>query len=141
MAETKPTKKTKRLVKNPETFRERAVKAAETSDKPKKTARLRQAGGKVARPVTKPVRVVASAKVFRRKPFIWLKKPLSFIGKVLVPVYFRNSWKELKLVTWPNWKQSRQLTFAVIVFAIIFGVIIAVVDYGLDKLFRNILLK
>jgi preprotein translocase SecE subunit len=49
--------------------------------------------------------------------------------------------QELRLVTWPNWKQSRQLTFAVLVFAVIFGAAIAVVDYGLDKVFRNILLK
>ncbi len=141
MAETNSSKKSKRLVKNPETFRERAVKASEISDKPKRSAKFKRAGGKVARPITKPIRKAASSKLFRLKPFRWLKKLMSFLGKVIVPVYFRNSWQELKLVTWPNWKQSRQLTFAVIVFAVIFGALIAIVDYGLDKLFRNILLK
>jgi preprotein translocase SecE subunit len=63
------------------------------------------------------------------------------LGKILVPPYIRNSWKELKQVTWPNWKQSRQLTFAVLVFAVIFGAAVAIVDFGLDKLFKHILLK
>ncbi|MEK7059931.1 MAG: preprotein translocase subunit SecE [Patescibacteria group bacterium] len=141
MADGKPAKKTKRLVKNPETFRERALKASEVSDKPRRSARIRKAGGQISRPVIKPVRRVASNKLFRKKPFRLIGKLSSFIGKVIFPVYFRNSWKELKQVTWPRWKESRQLTFAVIVFAIIFGAAIAAVDYGLDKLFRDILLK
>jgi preprotein translocase SecE subunit len=66
---------------------------------------------------------------------------LRLLGKVLFPAYLRNSWQELRLVTWPNWKQSRQLTSAVLIFAIIFGAVIALVDYGLDKVFRSILLK
>ncbi|MEK7600040.1 MAG: preprotein translocase subunit SecE [Patescibacteria group bacterium] len=139
MADSKPAKK--RLVKNPETFRERAIKAAETSDKPKRAARLRKAGSKATQPVVKPARKVASSKVFKLKPFRIIRKVLSFIGIVIFPSYFRNSWKELKLVTWPNWQESRKLTFAVIVFAIIFGAAIAAVDWGLDKIFKGILLK
>jgi preprotein translocase subunit SecE len=125
--------KTKRQVKNPETFRERALKATETSDKPKTTARLKQAGSKATNPVFKPIGVSA------RKFFAF--KPVRLIGKVILPVYLRRSWHELRLVTWPSWKESRRLTFAVLVFAIIFGASIALVDYGLDKIFRNILLK
>lgn len=132
MADKQPAK-TKRVVKSPETFRERAIKASEESDKPKRGARLKQAGKKAAKPVLKPVGKAAS-KTFARKPFI-------LIGKVIFPTYIRNSWKELRLVTWPTLKQSRQLTFAVLVFALIFGAVIAFVDYGLDKLFRNVLLK
>jgi preprotein translocase SecE subunit len=124
MADNKPAKaKTKRLVKDPETFRERALKASEDSGKPARSAGIKQAGGKIASPVA------------------FLFKPLRAIGRVIFPAYFRNSWQELRLVTWPTWKQSRQLTFAVLVFAVIFGAIIALVDYGLDKVFRNILLK
>lgn len=63
------------------------------------------------------------------------------IGLILLPKYFRNSWKELKQVSWPNFKLSRQLTFAVIIFAVFFGISIAGLDYGLTKIFKIILLK
>lgn len=132
--------KTKRRVKNPESFRERAVKAAEEGDKPKKTKRLRQAIGKVVTPIFRPIGKALS-KIAKFKIFKPFRKPLRFIGKILFPTYLRNSWQELKLVTWPSWKQSRQLTSAVLIFAFVFGVIVAVVDYGLDKLFKDILLK
>jgi preprotein translocase SecE subunit len=83
-------------------------------------------------------------------PFKWIgrgfakvghKKPFRIVGHILLPSYFRNSWKELRQVTWPNRRESWQLTSAVIVFAAIFGVMIALVDYGLDKLFKQVLLK
>jgi preprotein translocase SecE subunit len=127
MADKQPAKANRR-VKNPETFRERAVKASQTTDKPKRRSWF----GRALKAIFAPIGAL----------FNWLGKfrPFRIIGKILVPPYFRNSWKELKQVTWPSWKQSRQLTFAVIIFAVIFGAIIAVVDYGLDKLFRQILL-
>lgn len=125
--------KPKRRVKNPETFRERAIKAADASDKPGRSTRLKQAGSKVTSPVLKPV----GSATRRAAAF----KPLALIGKVIFPVYFRNSWRELRQVTWPNWNESRRLTSAVLIFAIIFGAIIAAVDYGLDKAFRDILLR
>jgi preprotein translocase SecE subunit len=139
MADEQPAKK-KRQVKNPETFREKVVKAAEGGDKPKKSRRVRQAVGKVTTPVASPIRKGAK-KVGKSKAYKPFKKPLNIIGRILVPKYFRDSWKELKLVTWPTWKESQQLTLAVLIFAFIFGAIVAIVDYGLDKLFREILLK
>jgi preprotein translocase SecE subunit len=64
-----------------------------------------------------------------------------FIGRILGLGYFRGSWQELKGVTWPTWRESRRLTTAVILFSMVFGVLIALVDYGLDKLFKQLLLK
>jgi preprotein translocase SecE subunit len=139
MSDDQPVKK-KRQVKNPETFRERVVKAAEEGDKPKKSRRVRQAAGKAAAPVTGPIRQGAK-NAGKSKAFKPFKKPINIIGRILVPKYFRDSWKELRLVTWPTWKESQQLTLAVLIFAFIFGAIVAIVDYGLDKLFREILLK
>jgi len=139
MADEQPVKK-KRQVKNPETFREKVVKAGQEGDKPKKSRRLGQASKRViaplARPVSKGVKKAGKSKAL--KPF---RKPSRIVGKIIVPTYIRDSWKELKLVTWPTWKMSLRLTGAVLIFALIFGVIVAVVDYGLDKLFREILLK
>ena len=139
MADSK-SGRAKRRVKNPETFRERAVKAGEASDQPKKAAKLKKAAAKPVNAISRPVRQ-ASKKASQFRVVRWLGKLLRFIGKIVFPVYFRRAWQELKLVTWPSWKESRQLTFAVIVFAAIFGAAIAAVDYGLDKVFRNILLK
>jgi preprotein translocase SecE subunit len=126
----------KRRVKNPETFRQRAVKAAEADGKPAKTTRLRASGAKATEPLRRSVRQVAGNEAL--KP---LRKPARILGKILVPPYLRNSWAELKLVTWPNWTESRRLTTAVLIFAVIFGASIAGVDWGLDKIFKNILLK
>lgn len=137
----KETKKpTKRRVKDPVTFRERALKAAAAGEKPK-------AKHRIARGAVKPFKVVGSPVMrglkfaFNRKPFIWLKRPLRIIGKILLPPYIRNSWKELRLVTWPKWGESIRLTFAVLIFAAVFGLVIAGVDYGLDKFFRQILIN
>ncbi len=139
MADTQPPKK-KRLVKNPETFRERALKAGEEGDKPKRTAKLRSFGGTIARPITRPV-AAGARRAVSIKPLRPVRKGFTLFGKIILPVYFRQSWHELRQVTWPTWKQSRQLTFAVLIFATAFGVVIAIVDFGLDKLFRDILLK
>lgn len=132
--------KTKRLVKNPETFRERAIKANEISDKPRKFNRLKWLIVKVSRPIFLPIGKFY-LKLFQVQPFKFIAKIFYWMGLVVFPRYFRNSLKELKYVTWPNWRQSRQLTFAVLVFAVVFGASIALVDLGLDRLFKNILLK
>jgi preprotein translocase SecE subunit len=131
------TKKSKRRVKNPETFRERALKASESSDKPKRAAKVAGTGSRVISAVLKPFRLTFG----RLGKFLGKFRVFRFLGKILFPGYLRNSWRELRLVKWPSWKESRRLTFAVIIFATIFGASVAVVDYGLDKLFRNILLK
>jgi preprotein translocase SecE subunit len=136
----KPAKKTARIVRSPETFRERAIKAAAEADTPQREAIGSKIAGKVITPITSP-----TGKFFRRlfavQPFKSMAWVVKIIGRILIPRYIRNSFKELKLVTWPGWRQSRQLTFAVLAFAIVFGTAVALVDYGLDKVFKQILLK
>ena len=68
-------------------------------------------------------------------------RPVRFIGRVLGLKYVRDSWKELRQVTWPTFRESRRLTTAVIIFSVLFGLIIALVDFGLDKLFKQFILK
>jgi preprotein translocase SecE subunit len=141
----KSDKTKKRKVRNPETFRERAIKAAEQEDKPKRFNRATGRIGRLLRAFFRPfgwlfkkIGSFAPLKWLWRKVLRW---PFKLLGRILLPKYVRNSWKELRLVTWPNWNQSRQLTFAVLIFAVIFGASIALVDYGLDKAFRHILIK
>lgn len=135
--ETKTT--TKRRVKDPVTFRERAVKATAASGRP--TAKHR-AAKQALRPLKAAVLpIIKTLKlIFNRKPFTFLRRPLRIIGKILVPPYLRKSWAELRLVTWLTWRQSIRLTIAVLIFAAIFGLMIAGIDYVLDKLFRQILI-
>lgn len=133
MPEQPSSQPKKRRVKNPETFRERALKAADAGGKPKRARRVLQAGGKAAGPVARPVAKIAKT-IFDRQPF-------RLIGRLIWPKYFRSSLRELRLVKWPNWQQSRRLTTAVLIFALIFGASIALVDWGLDKVFKQLLLK
>ncbi len=133
MAESKSKK---RRLRPAETVRERTEKAAKTPVKP---ARVRRATGKVSKPLK-------AASNFGRREY-YLPLPENKAGRFLnkrrhvIPSYFRNSWRELRLVTWPSRRETWKLTLAVFMFAIIFGVIIAITDYGLDKIFRKVLLK
>lgn len=124
------TKPKRRMVKKAETVRELTEKS---SSKPmKKQGIIRLTLSYIAKPF-KPIGKLL-AKLGKLKPF-------RIIGRILLPSYFRNSWKELKQVTWPGRKESWQLTLAVIIFATLFGVMIALVDFGLDKAFKQVLLK
>ena len=66
---------------------------------------------------------------------------VQFLSKITGINYIRGSFQELKLVTWPTRREGRRLTTAVIIFSVVFGALIAVVDFGLDKLFKQLLLK
>jgi preprotein translocase SecE subunit len=126
------SRRKRQLKPAPTTVRQQSEEALTKSGQPSK----RQ---KVGRAASKPFRLLAVL----GRPFRWLGKFRLFrwIGYIFAPPYVRNSLKELRLVTWPTRKQSRQLTFAVIVFSLIFGLLAAITDYGLDKLFRGVILK
>lgn len=112
--------KKRRILTKSETVREKVAKTAEQEAKPR---RLR----KTTSHATAPLRVAG--------------RGLGKISRYTVPPYFRNSWRELRQVTWPKGKESIQLTFAVILFAAVFGALIFGVDTGLDKVFKEVLLK
>jgi preprotein translocase SecE subunit len=133
VAETAKPKR--RMVKKAETVREKAEKSAQPKP-PKKTGPLSLALRYIAAPFRWIGRLFA--KLGR---FLGRYKVFRVIGKILWPTYFRNSWKELRQVTWPTRRETWRLTLAVIIFSIIFGVLIAVVDYGLDKLFKQLIIK
>lgn len=124
MAQKEPAKPKRRIVKKAETVRERVEKSAEQrSPKPSKDAGI-----------------VRLTFYYIFWPFRMLGRGIKKVGRIFVPKYFKESWGELKQVTWPNRRDTFKLTLAVIIFAIIFGALITVVDYGLDKLFRKVLL-
>jgi preprotein translocase SecE subunit len=124
--------KAPRRIRREVSIREKVEKGSASDDAPKKKSPIRRFFrliGKPFRPIGRFLKWLGHFKVMR------------IIGYIIVWPYIRNSWRELRQVTWPTKKESRRLTLAVIIFAIVFGVLIAVVDYGLDKIFKRILLK
>lgn len=59
----------------------------------------------------------------------------------ILPKFMIEAGQEIRLVTWPNARETTRLTIAVFVFAVIFATIVGILDYGLDKLFREVIIK
>jgi preprotein translocase SecE subunit len=83
-----------------------------------------------------------------REKHIYIPLPDNKAGKFLnkprkvhiVPKFLSEAWEQLKLVRWPNAREVIGLTFAVIIFAILFGGFIGLSDYFLEIIFRRIIL-
>jgi preprotein translocase SecE subunit len=135
MAEKKEDSKNKkpRVLKKTQTVRERAATAR--AEKPK---RIR----KTASTLTTPLKKASS----KGKKEYHLPLPDNKVGRILsrrvrfVPSFIKNAWNEIRLVTWPNRRDTLRLTMAVFIFAIVFAVIVGLLDYALDKLFKEVLL-
>lgn len=132
--------KKKRQLKKTETVRERAVRV---STEPQKQRKIKRARNRAAT----PFKVVSRGAARVLRPFAFLLKPfrtrpVRFIGRILAAIllfrFFRDAWKELRQVQWPNARETVRLTMAVFIFSVLFGVLIASVDYGLDKVFRKV---
>jgi preprotein translocase SecE subunit len=118
-----------RRIRKVETVREKAEKTTAAQDKPRRLSKTTRVAGTPLRATGRGLKKAGQVKPFR------------ILGFIIVPPYIRNSWKELRQVTWPDGKESRRLTLAVIIFAVIFGAFVAVLDLGLDKVFKQVLLK
>ncbi len=119
----------RRLVKKAETVREKAEKATESSKQPRRLHATRKKAGAPFRAIGRGAKKAGKV------------KPLRILGFIIVPPYFRNSWKELRQVTWPTFRMSLRLTGAVLIFAVIFGIIVFFIDMGLEKIFKQVILK
>jgi preprotein translocase SecE subunit len=131
------TKKKKRKIRSAsESVRERAVAKSNT---PEKKRRVQKTAKTISKPF-KAVRRVGGKTYFLPLPDNRLGR---FMNKrrYFIPRYFKESWQELKQVTWPDRKETTKLTLAVFTFALIFGILVAVTDYGLDQLFKRTVLK
>jgi len=131
MAEKKPSKNTP--AKKP-TARERTLTGGS------KTRRLHKATSKIKRPIK-------GAASIGRKEYHPIKLPDNRLGRVLnkrgrfFPKFIREAWAEIRQVTWPTPRETVRLTTAVFIFSVIFAVIVAILDYGLDKAFREVIIK
>jgi preprotein translocase SecE subunit len=133
---------TKRRIKKTVTVRERAEKAAE----PKKARRMHRTARTIGKPFRKLVTTVTKAlrplgfllRPFRTRPARVIGK---FFAKLLLFRFFAEAWRELKEVNWPTRRETIKLTFAVFIFAFVFSAAIGLVDFGLDKLFKALILQ
>ena len=140
MAEKSDKPAKKRQLKKVETVRERAERAG--VEQPRKS-RVMSTASKAGRPlkaVANPVAKILRPFAFILKPF--KTRPVRLIGRVLATIlllrFFSASWKEVRQVEWPDIRTTIRLTIAVFVFSILFGALIAITDFGLDKLFRKV---
>lgn len=143
----KPAETTKQSTRKPrvrkvETVRERNQKAmakveARASKPEGKLKRfVKKTAGAIYRPLRKPLRVLTAP--FRTRPVRFVGR---ILGKILWPTYFRNSYREVKQVTWPSRKDTWKLTLAVLIFAVVFGLAAAGTDFVLDKIIRRIVFR
>ena len=124
-------KSRKRLVK-PESMREKSAKAVSRSEKPR---RLKSTASAVRKPFT------AARRIAKKEYYVVTPREAGFKGFLTkkrrwTPGYFLAAFRELRLVTWPGRKEAWKLVISVFLFSIVFGSVIAIVDYGLDKLFK-----
>lgn len=125
-----PTPKKARVRKTAPTVRQRVETAKIKAEEPEKSGRVRRS----ARLASKPLKKL-------RLPSNPVSRGLIRVLRFLVPRYFVNSWREVKLVEWPSRRDTWRLTGAVFLFAVIFGALVAGVDKVLDIIFKNLVLK
>jgi preprotein translocase SecE subunit len=138
VAEDKQPKK-RPSVKKTETLRQRTDRVASDAQKPK-ARRIKRTASTISQPFRKIHRI-------GKKEYHPIRLPKNRFGRILglrvrlFPRFFINAWRELRQVEWPNMPTTMRLVFAVFIFAIVFGTIITVVDFGLDKVFKHVFLK
>ncbi len=68
-----------------------------------------------------------------KKPFV-LFRPFVALGR-----YFRDSWRELRMVQWPTRKFTWKMTLSVIGFVVLFALLIMTLDLIFSLLFSNLI--
>ena len=125
-----------------ETVRERSENTPVSKSRVRKAATTAKKASGPLRTVGRVISKLAHPFRFLLAPF--RTKPARFVGRILNKVllinYFISAWKELRQVTWPGRKETRQLTLAVFIFATVFGLMVTLTDYGLDKVFKKVIL-
>ena len=74
-----------------------------------------------------------SDKRSNKKPFI-LIRPLVYFFR-----YLRDSWREIRQVRWPSRKATWKLFFAILIYTLLFGAIIMLLDVFFTWIFNLII--
>ena len=135
--DTKSAKPARRstATKKSQTIRQR--RDAQTVVKPK---RIRTTAGKLATPISKSKSLASKEVHVIPLPD---NKVGRFLGKKgrLTPKFLSEAFSEIRLVSWPNRKDTVKLTLAVFIFAIIFAGFVGLLDWGLGELFRKFVVE
>jgi preprotein translocase SecE subunit len=137
VAEAKKPRIRKARVRKAPTLREQAELALSKAEQDKKPGRVKRAASKTGSALRK-------TRLTRNPITKFVARIGRFILKVLrwiIPNYFIESWREVRLVTWPSRRETWRLTVAVFIFALVFGALVAGVDKVLDLLFKKVILK
>lgn len=119
--------------------KQQTVRERSQQDSGKRIRRVRSAAGKLKTPFKK------AHKHGKREVHV-VPLPDNKVGRVLgkrvrfVPKFVREAFGEIRLVTWPTARETVRLTTAVFIFSVVFAVIVGVIDFGLDKLFREVII-
>jgi preprotein translocase SecE subunit len=70
----------------------------------------------------------------KTKPLISRRTDTPTIGPIQ---FFRETYLELQKCIWPTRDQTIRLTYTVIIIAVIIGIILTLVDYGLTQSFSR----
>lgn len=131
----KATKKEESVTKQKSVGRKKQLTVRERAEATQnaKPARIRRVGTKVASPLKRV------GKLRKKRE----RKGIRIFGRRirLFPAFIGNAWREIRQVTWPNRRETTRLTIAVFIFALIFALFVGLLDYGLDKLFKEVIIK
>jgi preprotein translocase SecE subunit len=137
VAEAKKRQSRKPRVTKAPTLRQQAELAKTKSEKTQKPRRIRKISSKASN-------FLGKTRLTHNPITKFIARVGRFILRVLrwiIPNYFFDSWREVRLVTWPSRRETWRLTAAVFIFASVFGALVAGVDKVLDIIFKNIVLK
>jgi preprotein translocase SecE subunit len=137
VAEAKKRQIRKPRVRKAPTLREQAEIARSKTEKDQKAGKIRKASSKLGGSLKK-TRITSNPLV---KVLVRTGRVIKKVLRWITPNYFINSWREVRLVTWPTRRETWRLTAAVFVFAVVFGALVAGVDKVLDVIFKKIVLK
>jgi preprotein translocase SecE subunit len=68
------------------------------------------------------------------------KKYFRFLKIFGIFGFLISPFREIRLVTWPDWKTTLRLTFAVVCFSVIFGIMVSLLDWGFEIIFKKVFL-
>ena len=69
---------------------------------------------------------------------VWWREPLVVLAAPSA-AYMQEVRTELRKVTWPGWGELRQSTVVVLIFVIVLGIIIGIMDWAFSKLLIDFL--
>jgi preprotein translocase SecE subunit len=137
VAEEKKSSVKKPRVRKAPSLREQAEMARTQAEADKNPGKIKKVATKTSGALKK-TRITANpvTKLLAR-----VGRGILWILRKLVPKYFVNSWREVRLVAWPARRETWRLVMAVFIFAAIFGAMVAGVDKVLDIIFKKLVLK